>query len=297
MNQLYSHCSISRQGHAQALKAELAYEAKIPLIEGLIQQTRELHPGMGLRKMYEKTRPEGFGRDAFIAYGMQLGYRLRTVRNGARTTYSVRAAKFPNLLKEKRFTDVNQVWTTDITYFNLQGTFVYISLVMDVYSRRILGYTLAKDLRAIHSLNALKMACKTRGIKSFDNTLIHHSDRGSQYLSNAYIKLLNQYKIRLSTCQSVYENTHIERLNGTIKNQYLKRWKIESFSQLAKKLKKAIQAYNQDRPHDSLKGMNPIQFEHNIKSIDMKQRTALKIYTSEFTDRTWINPLQLVLNF
>ena len=296
MKDIYHYCQISRQTHFKSLKRLQNQDDILPFVEGLILELRQVHPGMSLRKIYEKTQPEGIGRDAFIKLGLELGYRLRSASNKARTTFSIKTNKYPNLLKGKRFTDVNQIWTSDITYFRLQEVFLYISLIMDVYSRRIIGYQLAQDLRAIHCIEALKMAFKTRDIKSYQNQLIHHSDKGSQYLSKQYINALLKRDIEISTCDSVYENTHIERLNGTIKNQYLKRWNISDLTTMKKKIKAAVEAYNIQRPHDSLKGKSPIEFEEYIKELPINSRPKLEIFTFNDQKHNYINPMQLILN-
>jgi len=295
MKSIYQYCQISRQAHFKALAYLHAGLDRIPLYEALIDQVRGIHPGMSLRKIYEKTQPEGIGRDSFVELGLSLGYRLRKAINKARTTYSTKSKRYHNLLMDKRFTDVNQLWSSDITYFELNGDFVYITFIMDVYSRRILGYQLARDLRAIHCVSALKMAFKTRGIDDFKYKLIHHSDRGSQYISYAYTDLLDQYKVKISMCNDVYENAHIERVNGTIKNQYLKRWDISTYKQLEKKLTQAVWAYNFDRPHDSLDKRTPVEFEEYIKELSNKK--IMKIYTIKTDRYTPFNPDQLIINF
>ena len=141
------------------------------------------------------------------------------------------------------------------------------------------------------------MALKLRGRESFQNQLIHHSDKGAQYLSNAYLETLQQYQINISTADSVYENAHIERANGTIKNQYLKRWDIRSFQQLQEALDKAIWAYNFDRPHDSLRGKTPVEFETYIKELNIEDRPILKIFTFDYPQKSCMNPMQLTLDF
>jgi len=258
---------------------------KQPLFIGLIIEVRTIHPGMGLRCMYEKYQPEGIGRDGFIALGLLKGFRLRAVHKTVRTTFSIKSSRYPNLLKEKRFTDVNQIWTSDITYFKIRESTYYIVFIMDVYSRRIIGYSVADNMRAELNVKALQMALDLRGISKYGNQLIHHSDKGSQYISNAYTQLLGNYEIRISMCNNVYENTHIERVNGTIKNQYLNRWKINSFSHLQKKLLDAVWAYNYEKPHRSLKKISPVDFEQNLKAIPLDQREQLVIYTHNNSDK------------
>jgi putative transposase len=107
-------------------------EERIPYYEGMIAQIREIHPGMGLRTIYEKTQPEGIGRDHFIDLGIRLGLCMDPVTNRKRTTYVHRGSRYTNLLVGIDFTDVNQVWATDITYFRISDVFYYISLIMDL---------------------------------------------------------------------------------------------------------------------------------------------------------------------
>ena len=296
MNAIYQLIGISKQAHLKAVDRLQSHAERVPLYLGLMIQARDIHPGMGLREIYNTYRPEGIGRDAFIALGMQEGFRLRVLKDKTRTTFSVKSSRYTNLLAGKRFTDVNQIWSSDITYFKLGSSFYYIVLIMDVYSRRIVGYSVASDMRAIHNTKALKMALKLRGISHYGNQLIHHSDKGSQYIYDRYTELLDRYGIRISMCNNVFENTHIERANGTIKNYYLYRWNIQTENQLFAKVRKAIWAYNFDKPHQSLNGMTPVRFEQHLNELEPKKRPVLVIYTSEVKN-TFDNPMQLSFNF
>jgi transposase InsO family protein len=289
---LYLLCGISKQAHHKAVQREKVLRQKEIYYIGLIYNIREMHPGMGLRKMYEQFRPEEIGRDAFIALGLQKGYRLRTISNPTRTTKSVKSNRYKNLLSTKRFTDVNQVWTSDITYFLYQGTYYYIVLIMDVYSRRIIGHSIADNLRAENNLKALHMALTLRGVDHYDNRLTHHSDRGSQYISNDYTDILEDWGIEISMCIDVLENAHIERVNGTIKNDYLARWKIPDLKALPRFLNKAVENYNK-RSHSSLKKRTPIEFESYIKELSVENRPVLEIYT--LNKHISENPSQLKL--
>jgi len=292
MKDLYLLCGISKQGHFQALQKEKLWQEKESLYIGLMYQVRDLHPGMGLRKMYNQFKPEGIGRDAFIALGLGEGFRLSVRANPVRTTYSYKGHRYPNLLIGSRFTDVNQVWSSDITYFPLEGRHYYITLIMDVYSRRIVGYSLADNMRAENNVKALKMALNLRGVQDYDNKLIHHSDKGTQYISADYTNLLEDFGIQISMCQEVLENAHIERANGTIKNEYLHRWDIKNLKDLKKSLPKAVNNYN-ERSHNSLEGKTPNQFETFIKDIPNEKRKVLQIFTYEKESRN--NPNQITL--
>jgi len=283
MKWLYLLCGISKQAHSQALKRLAQIASKTQYYIGFIYQVRVHHPGMGLRRMYEQFNPEGIGRDHFIALGLAAGLRLRAPINAVKTTRSVKSSRYLNLLIGKRFTAVNQVWVSDIFYFCIDGKHYYVVLIMDAYSRRIIGYCAADNMRAINNIKALKMALELRGIDHYNDKLIHHSDRGSQYISDDYTGLLDGYGIQISMCANVLENAHMERANGTIKNDYLNRWDIKHPQNLSRWLKKAVEGYN-NRIHDAhkyegLPKMTPVQFEAYIKEIEMNKRPVLKIFT------------------
>ena len=129
---------------------------------------------MGLRKIYNQFQPEGIGRDAFIALGLEEGFRLRALTKPTWATYSIKSNRYSNLLVNRKFTDVNQVWSSGITYFNFGNRFYYIVLVMDVYSRRIIEYSIADNRRAENNIKALKMALQLREIDNYLHQLIHH---------------------------------------------------------------------------------------------------------------------------
>lgn len=279
MQDIYLLNGVSKQGHHQALQRERAWQDKRVFYVALMHEIREVHPAMGLRTMYEMSLPEGIGRDTFILLGLQAGFRLQFVPNPIRTTFSIPSRRYSNLLEEREFTDVNQIWTSDITYFFYDNRYYYIVLIMDVYSRRIVGWSIAENMRAENNVAALRMALILRGVKHYHQSLIHHSDRGAQYTSDAYTDLLIEYGILISMCREVYENTHIERLNGTIKNQYLKHYAIPNVKSLNHALNKAIETYNDKRPHQALKGKTPIQFENNLKELKLEERSPLKIFT------------------
>ncbi len=262
---------------------------------GLVAETRKIHPGMGLRQIWELTRPK-VGRDAFIEVGMKHHLGTVSPQNPVRTTYSIKSNRYSNLLGGKTFTDVNQIWVCDITYFKdkLGNTF-YLFFLMDAYSRRIIGHTASDNMRAENAIKVLMMAFKIRGLGEYLFKLIHHSDRGSQYVSNEYTHLLDTAQIQVSMCLSALENAHIERVNGTIKNQYLKYWAIDSLKSLVFYLDKAVQAYNYSRPHRSLKGMPPIKYEQNLLTIPINQRTKMKIFTYKIQPKSKVDKNQLSL--
>ena len=169
-------------------------------------------------------------------------------------------------------------------------------MIMDVYSRRIVGYSLADNMRAENNVEALNMALTLRGVNDYKQQLIHHSDKGSQYASDAYTQALESYGIRISMCDEVYENTHIERINGTVKNQYLERMYINSYPELKKKLKQVIETYNNSRPHQSLNKMTPFTYEQFLKQAPLGERKKMEIYTAK-KDIDYTDPGQLLIDF
>jgi putative transposase len=294
MTDVFALCGISRQAHYQSVKRHLEEGQKAELYIRMMEQVREIHPGMGIRTMYEMLKPEGVGRDAFVALGLQEGFRLKSLEKNTRTTYSIKSNRYGNLLGGGEFTGINQVWSSDITYLYCLDQFFYIVLIMDVYSRRIVGYSLAGNMRAENNLSALKMALALRGVENYNQGLIHHSDKGTQYAANDYTDLLESHGIRISMCDEVYENTHIERVNDTIKNQYLNRMEINNRQQLEKQLDAAIKAYNEARPHQSINKMPPVQYENHLLGIEKDKRNKMKIYTIKKDDQI-TQPTQLNL--
>ena len=296
MNALYLTAGISKQGHWQATEREAEWASKERIYLGCIAEVREMHPGMGLRAIYEQYQPEGIGRDAFIALGRRYGWILEAPKNQTRTTFSIKSHRYRNLLEGRFFTNINQVWVSDITYFHVLGRFYYLTFLMDAYSRRIIGYNVADSLRAEHALAALQMALTLRGKAHYGDGLIHHSDRGAQYIANDYTDTLENYGMRCSMCDEVLQNAHSERINGTIKNQYLAHWhsSIGSEPQLHAAVKRAVTAYNTERHHSAL-GMSPVAFEAHLTTLTDEQRPQFSIYAGAASQH--INADQLAFDW
>lgn len=216
------------------------------------------------------------GRDKFCEIFMDLGYRIQTIKNFRRTTIPTHL-NYPNLIEGMMVTRPNQVWQSDITYFDVEGKFYYIVFIIDVYTREIIGYNVSDNMRKESNIKALKMAFKQIKYEDVIN-LIHHSDRGSQYGSKAYKKMLIDAGIKLSMGLIAQDNAYAERVNGTIKNEYLKLWHINDLKTLEVKTKKAVEHYNTKRQHDSLKRKTPKEFKNYLLNLDTQKRPMVIIY-------------------
>ena len=208
---------------------------------------------------------------------MDLGYRVRRIKNYIRTTVPV-WFNYPNLIKGMSVTKPYQVLQSDITYFDIDGEFYYLVFIIDVYTREILGYNAGNNMRVECNIEALKMALN-KIPKSHLKTMIHHSDRGSQYGGKEYVKLLKDKGIEISMGEIAQDNAFAERVNGTIKNEYLKLWHIPDFKTLKKKTKQAVNHYNQKRLHQAFKNeYSPMEFKKSLLDLKTQERPKVIIY-------------------
>lgn len=282
MKDLLQVLGISRQ----ALHQHNIRLMKAEVVEGLLvkkaEAIRERHPQMGCRAMYLLLGPTEVGRDRCEQLLLRKGFRLKRPRNPFKTTYAQSKYHFPDLIQGLRIRSINSVWQSDITYFITQNNEVfYIVFIEDIYSRRIIGQAAHDHMRAEANLMCLNQAFNMR--KDYPlRGLIHHSDHGGQYIDKEYLSALQAKKIKVSMCSQAWQNAYSERINGTIKNDYLKAWRIETLSDLRKALIKAVNAYNHEKPHRNLLNqMSPAKFEEYLKRSPVSKHPSLKIYRYE----------------
>lgn len=262
MNALYRVIGISKQNFHQRLDRQLERQSYREQLLLIIYELRNDHPTMGCRDMYYKLQPSMLGRDAFEQFCKDEGLMISRPKNWRRTTDSTGVKRFPNLIAEIKLTSINQLWQSDITYFELNGKFYYLTFIEDAYSRRIIGHQTSRSLRTEHTtLPALNMAIKTRQEQGLEG-LIFHSDGGGQYFDIEFLKLTSKFNIKNSMCEYPWENGKAERLNGVIKNNYLAHRRIETFDHLVREVDRSIHLYNNDKPHKSLKRKSPIEYEN-----------------------------------
>lgn len=214
-------------------------------------ELRKDHPRIGARKLFVMLKLKGeIGINKFERFLSAEGLGIKAKKSAQKTTNNSHPLrKYENLLYDYTVTGINQVWASDITYFMFGGDVYYIILMQDIYSRRILGYSVSDNMLHCNNVKVLKDSISLRGNACL-NQLIHHSDKGGQYCSTNYIRLLNENNIAISMAGNSIENPYVERLNGIIKNDYLyPRKKISGLKSLKKEMAIIVKLYNEKRPH------------------------------------------------
>ncbi len=275
MNQLYKTIGISKQAVYQYAKRQAAFDNKVAHLVKEANQLREDHPGCGVEKMYDTLRPDFIGRDRFVETFMELGYRLKRKKNFRRTTYSS-GANYQNLIKGMKVSAPSVIWQSDITYIRVGEKFYYAVFIIDVYTKKIVGYQVSDHMRASANMKALQMA-----LKSNKAPKIHHSDRGSQYNYNEYTSLLESKGCKISMAKTAQDNAYAERINRTIKNDYIELWNPKSFDQLKRMVRKAVNQYNTVRPHNNIGKMSPMEFEKRMLMKSTFHQHSITIFNNE----------------
>jgi len=238
-------------------------------------ELREDHPGCGVEKMYYTLKPDFIGRDRFIELMMELGYRLKRKKNYKRTTIASKIY-YPNLIKGMEVDRPSMVWQSDITYIPIGNKHYYAVFIIDVYTKKIVGYKVSDNMRAKANMDALTMA-----LKENKAPLVHHSDRGSQYTYKGYINLLREKGSQISMALSAHDNAYAERINRTIKEEYLDHWKPQTFNQLKRMVTKAVKNYNSKRLHNNNDRMSPEKFINQFSLLRPQQRKLMTIFDNE----------------
>jgi len=283
MNDVYEISGVSRQAYHQQLKRDCSRKDRHNHILRLVQEQRKSHPRAGARKLFKLLGLDGeIGINQFEKLLSVNGLGVPVKRSAYKTTNSNHPLyKYGNLINGFKLTGVNQVWATDITYFILGDKVYYITFIMDVYSRRILGFSASENMKHENNIRVLKQSIKLRGKEKLRG-LIHHSDKGSQYCSKAYIELLGEYNIKISMAGTSLENAYVERLNGIMKNDYLyPRSKVYDLKSLKKELKETVRLYNEERPHSELGGLTPALFETKLENSPVSINLAIELFDFE----------------
>ena len=260
-------CSLlghSRQAYYQHLKAQGQEALQQDLLLQEVLRIRTTQKRIGARKLlimmnvFMQQHAIRIGRDAFFEMLGNHGLLVRRrKRSKPQTTFSNHwLRKYQNLIIGLIPNAANQLWASDITYIHLEDGFAYLSLITDAYSHKIVGFFLGEDLSAKGCAMALKMAMNSNPTQ---DKLIHHSDRGLQYCSHDYVRLLQGNGIQISMTQNgdPRENALAERVNGILKDELLE-IRYPSFAQAQVAIAAAISTYNFQRPHSSVDMLTPV---------------------------------------
>jgi len=256
----------SRQAYYALEKRSRKEALDTDLIVSFVLKERKYQPCIGTRKLH------GLLGETFSQYGVKVGrdrlfevlrdYALlvqKKKRYAVTTNSRHWMKKYTNLILDVTVDRPDQVWVSDITYIRLKEGFCYLSLITDLYSRKIVGWHCSDSLETAGSMKALKMALKGR--KHKDRSLIHHSDRGIQYCSYEYTGLLKKRGIEISMGEvgNPYENAVAERVNGILKSEFMLSETFETLWHAQKHVEESVQIYNERRPHLSCESMTPEQ--------------------------------------
>lgn len=242
---------------------------------------------MGGRKLF--CLMEGFMLEHQIKMGRDIFFELLAnqnllVKKRKRRVFTTQSfhwfRKYPNLIRDYVPSKPNELWVSDITYWKINTGFVYISLVTDVFSHKIVGAHVAQTLEGIETKKALQNALAD--LKEPAKNLIHHSDRGIQYCCSEYVKLLQDNNINISMTENgdPLENAIAERVNGILKEEYLDGYYIDNIAQAKELLSKVITLYNEERPHMSINNLTP----ENVHVNNIKTERQWKNYWTRKTE-------------
>ena len=255
---------VTRQAYYQYQWNQADTSTETIIILDLVKIIRREQPKMGTRKLLILLEEDllrhqiKIGRDALFDLLASEGMLIRRRKRSPHTTFSNHwLRKYDNLIVGFEPYSAHQLWVCDITYIHVGDGFAYLSLITDAYSHKIVGYHLASNLSAHGSVSALRMALSQLPA---NHKLIHHSDRGIQYCSHEYVKVLKENEIHISMTQSgsPYENAMAERVNGILKGEFLKDRYLD-LHQVENEISEYIKIYNEKRPHMSCGFLTPEQ--------------------------------------
>jgi len=301
----------TRQAYYKQKKETYKENINEDLVLTLVRKIRETQKRTGGRKLLEMVKErvkqdQLMGRDAFFDLLRSHGLHVRKRKFRAVTTNSFHwLHKYPNLIKGLSPERPNHLWVSDITYINTDNGFLYLYLVTDAYSRKIIGWHLSDNLGSDNAILALFMAISQLPVNCTE--IIHHSDRGIQYCSLKYVKILQAHGIKISMTENgdPYENAIAERVNGILKTEWLYDMNLHDYTESREAIEQIIRIYNTERLHSSIEMLTPEQahactgklkrlwksykkgYHGNIEpenSEEMQVKTETKLLESKFVN-------------
>jgi transposase InsO family protein len=276
MKELHRIAGIGRQAlwkyrQVREREADIASE----VIEHM-EEARKEHKRMGCRKAYYFGDEVSVGRDRFEAIALEQGYRIRQKKTVKRTTWSQRVEVHPNRIEGLFLNGPDQVWQSDIFYLAIEGEAFYGIEIIDVHTRVLLALHISRTLKARENVLALNKAFAFReGVDL--RGCVHHSDRGSQYISKVLKALLLQKGMVISMGVQAEENAYAERVQGTLEHEYFYENDIGK-EEVGRWGDRFQYLYNEERPHRSLNMRTPKSFEREVLKMPKKERPEMLLH-------------------
>jgi transposase InsO family protein len=281
----------TRQAYYKNKKSAFEEGVVEGLIITLVMKIRENQKRLGGRKLQGLINPllpdgEEIGRDALFDLLRRNGMLVRKRRTRAYTTNSFHwLHKYPNLIRGFVPQKPHQLWVSDITYIKTAAGFVYLYLITDAYSRKIIGWHVSETMEAHNALEALYMALSQ--LPANVKEIIHHSDRGIQYCSSRYVSCLQKHGVKISMTEhsDPYENAIAERVNGILKTEWLYDMTLKNSADAERAVKEVISIYNAERPHSSIEMLTPDQAHQTTGAL----KRLWKTYKRRKQNEAWVD--------
>jgi len=251
-----------------------AFEADV---RGKIEQIRVDMAGAGYRTLLPVLKSSGIeiGERKLRGILSKFELQVRPKKKFVKTTDSNHSHQvYPNLIEEMTLTGINQVWASDITYIRIENGFVYLAVILDLFSRKAIGWQISKRIDGELVLDALKMAIARR---QPPRGVIHHSDRGVQYLCDAYVEELTKHGFHISCSAkgNPYDNAWVESFMKTLKVNEVYMWEYKTYLDVLERVPHFIEeVYNKIRPHSSLGYLSPEEFE-KLERVGYQEKSTV----------------------